>query len=388
MTSSNAVIPRASARKLVAATVSGAVLLALSNLFAPNRVWANLLVGAYYLVTLGLGGALFIALTNVSGGGWQAAFRRVPEAMTGVLPVAGLILLGTIAMRLGEYGWHHHGEGDVGTFWFKEFWLSPQFLAIRAVAYLLLWVAFARALVRRSHQQDALSSASNARIPAGTSSVFLAVFAITISLAGVDWMMALEPMWFSTMWGVYQFSGLIQATVAAMIVACILLRRQGVLEGVFTDEHLHDLGKLLLGFSCFWMYIWFSQYMLIWYANMPEETSYFISRMHTAWAPVVVGSIVLNWIVPFFVLLPRPCKRSESIMLKVAVVVLVGRWVDLSVMVFPPVVGDLPVFGIPELAGIVSMAGLFGLLFAQSFASAAPVPRNDPFLEESLHYHA
>ena len=110
MSSSNAVIPRAAARKLVVATIAGAVLLALSTLFAPDRVWANLLVGSYYLITLGLGGVLFIALTNVCGGGWQVAFRRVPEAMTGVLPVAGVILLGTLAVRLGEYGWHHRSE--------------------------------------------------------------------------------------------------------------------------------------------------------------------------------------------------------------------------------------------------------------------------------------
>lgn len=188
--------------------------------------------------------------------------------------------------------------------------------------------------------------------------------------------------------GVYQFSGLILSTLAVMIIACVLLRRYGPLAGVFRDDHLHDLSKLLLGFSCFWMYIWFSQYMLIWYSNIPEETSYFVTRTHGSWGPIVVASIALNWVIPFFVLLPRPCKRNEGIMLKIAVVVLLGRWVDLYVMLFPPTTGDSPVFGIPEIATIIGVGCLIPLLFMRSFAAAAPVPRNDPWLAESLHYHA
>ena len=202
-------------------------------------------------------------------------------------------------------------------------------------------------------------------------------------------MMALEPMWFSTMWGVYSFSGMIQAALAVVIIMGLILRsHDGPLYGIFNDEHLHDLGKLLLGFSCFWMYIWFSQYMLIWYSNIPEETSYFITRTHGPWGPIVVLSILLNWVVPFFVLLPKPAKRSAGIMMKIAVVVLIGRWVDLYVMVFPSTLGETPVFGIWEVASICCLLGTAGMLLFRSFAAAAPVPRNDPFLPESLHYHA
>jgi hypothetical protein len=387
MTTTHLPVSRDFTRKLIGATGLGAVVLAGTALIAPERAWANLLLAGYYLITLGLGGALFIALTTVCGAGWSTAFRRVPEAMTGLLPVSGLILLAVVAVRLRQYGWHHPGEGDAGTFWFKEFWLQPQFIAIRAVAYVLLWIAFARLFVGNSRRQDKLPGPSNAPINMRVSIPFLFVFAITISLAGVDWIMALEPLWFSTMWGVYQFSGLIMSTLAAMIIACVVLRRLGPLDGIFRDDHLHDLGKLLLGFSCFWMYIWFSQYMLIWYTNIPEETSYFIPRTQGAWGPIMVGSIVLNWVIPFFVLLPRPCKRSESVMLKIAVVVLIGRWVDLYVMIFPPVTGDVPVMGLPEVASVVCVCGLSALLFIKSFADAKPMPRNDPFLNESLNYH-
>lgn len=387
MNSSQLKIPQSFNRKFMTAAVAGAVVLGLTAVVSPDRAWANLLLVAYYLITLGLGGALFIAMTTVCGAGWCAAFRRVPEAMTGLLPVAGLILLAVLAVRLPQYGWHHHGEGDAGTFWFKELWLQPTFLAGRAVGYVLLWIAFSKLLVGKSHRQDDQVAPSNTPINTKTSILFLFVFAFTISMAGVDWIMALEPLWFSTMWGVYQFSGLIMATLATMIIACVTLRRFGPLDGVFREDHLHDLGKLLIGFSCFWMYIWFSQYMLIWYSNIPEETSYFIPRTQGPWGPVMVGSIVLNWVIPFFVLLPRPCKRSESVMLKIAVVVLIGRWVDLYVMIFPPVTGDTPVFGFPEVATMACVCGAAVLLFTRSFAGTRPIPKNDPYLSESLHYH-
>ncbi len=416
--------PRDFVRRLTVLVGTGAAVLAAGAVIAPERVWANLLVASYYLVTLGLGGAVFIALTNVCGAGWSVAFRRVPEAMTSLL-VAGLALLAVLAIRIPDYAWHHHGDGDAGTFWFKELWLNSTFFGVRAVGFVLLWIAFARVLVGNSRRQDDGTQPATGRINTGLSAVFLAVFAITISLASIDWIMALEPLWFSTMWGVYQFSGLIMGTLAAMIVACVTLRRFGPLQGVFRDDHLHDLGKLLLGFSCFWMYIWFSQYMLIWYSNLPEETAYFVRRTHGAWGPVVIGSLVLNWVVPFFVLLPQKCKRSEGVMLKVAVVVLIGRWVDLYVMVFPALKSSSqisnaassvdkhaaatvaehaqevahvpetvtwlfaqPVFGILEVAAIACATGITGLLFAKAFLGNRVIPRNDPLLEESLHYHA
>jgi len=384
-------------RQLLSCALVGAVVLACGFGFAPERSWSNLLVAAFYLLTIALGGAVFVALTYVSGGGWHVAFRRVPEAMAKMLPIAGTAMLVILAVRMHDYGWHHHGQGDAGTFWFKELWLTPSFWATRAVVYVVLWSLMAGRLVARSKEQDESGdkalTASNTRL----SALFLIVYAVTFSLAGVDWIMALEPMWFSTMWGVYNFAGMIQAALAVMILLGLLLRtHNGPLHGVFNDEHLHDLGKLLLGFSCFWMYIWFSQYMLIWYSNIPEETSYFISRTKGPWGPVVVASIVLNWIIPLFVLLPKPAKRNAGVMMKIAVVVLIGRWVDLYQMVFPASAFDMsevpfgstPVFGIWEVGGIVCLIGVAGSLLLRSFDAANSVPRSDPFLRESLSYHA
>ena len=377
-------------RSLLLAGIVGAVILASGLLLAPQRAWSNLFVASFFLLTIGLGGTVFLALTFVSGAGWQVAFRRAPEAMAMVVPITGAVVLVVLALRMNLYGWRHHGSGDAGTFWFKELWLTPWFWLLRSVGYVVAWSVLGGWLVYRSRWQDAnasqaASSAGNIRL----SAVFLIVYAVTFSLASADWIMALEPMWFSTIWGVYNFAGMIFAALAVVVILCLLLSRPGrSLHGVFRTEHLHDLGKLLVGFSCFWMYIWFSQYMLIWYSNIPEETSYFVTRTNGPWGPVVVVSIVLNWLAPFFALLPRSAKRSTSVMMRVAVVILVGRWLDLCLMVFPATLGETPVLGIWEIAAVVVVVAFGLILLDRSFQAAQPVPQNDPYLTESLQYHA
>ncbi len=374
-------------RKLALLAVISAIALAVGAVVAPERTWSNLLIVGFYLVTLGLGGALFMALAYISNASWNVGFRRIPEAMAVLLAPAGLGLLTVLAWRREHYGWHWHGEGDAGTFWFKELWATPSFWMLRAVVYVVVWVLFARAFVGLSRRQDKTGGVGLSIMSKRLAAIFLVVYAVTFSLASFDWLSLLEPMWFSTIWGVYHFAGMLQASLAVIIVLAIFLRNRGPLRGFFTDEHLHDLGKMLLGFSCFWMYIWFSQYMLIWYTNMPEETSYYITRTQGPWGPLMVVNLVLNWIAPFFILLPKPSKRSESVMMKVAWVVLVGRWVDLYLMVFPSTIGKTPVFGIWELAGVGLLIGAFGWLFFRSFAKAPQVPSGDPLLGESLHYH-
>jgi hypothetical protein len=375
-------------RTLGLMAIVSAMILAVGAVATPERAWSNLLIVGFYLVTLAVGGALFIALTYISNASWNIAFRRIPEAMAVLVAPVGIVLLIVLAARSQQYGWHPHGgAGDAGTFWFKALWATPEFWMTRAVAYVALWVLLSRALVAVSRRQDQTGNVGLTLVNRRLSAIFLLVYAPTFSLACCDWLMLLEPMWFSTVWGVYHFAGMVEATLASIIVLAIVLRARGPLRDSFTDDHLHDLGKLLLGFSCFWMYIWFSQYMLIWYTNMPEETSYYLLRTSGPWGPLMVANVVLNWIAPFFLLLPRPNKRSEKVMMRVAVVVLVGRWVDLYIMVFPATIGATPVVGLWELAGGGLLVGAFGWLFFRAFAQAPPLPISDPLLSESLHYH-
>ncbi len=207
---------------------------------------------------------------------------------------------------------------------------------------------------------------------------------MTFTLSSVDWVMSLEPLWYSTIFAFYNFAGVLLSGLAALILTVLWLERSGPLRGVLTGEHLHDLGKLLFAFSSFWMYIWFSQYMLIWYANVPEETAYFVRRVHGFWLPLLLASLALNWLVPFGMLLRRDAKRRRSILGAVAATVLVGRWVDLYLMIFPSVVGDTPRIGIWEIGVTAGGVGVFSLALAWILKSAPAVPVGDPQLADSL----
>ncbi|MEZ6063567.1 MAG: hypothetical protein R3C19_24725 [Planctomycetaceae bacterium] len=329
-------LPATRFRSAFAVALAGMAAIGISATVAPERAWAGALLTAYYLLTLGLGGAVFIAVANVTGAGWHTAIRRVPEALAGLLPVGGLLVLTLLFVQLPRYSWHAHGHGDPGTFWFKERWLSPAFLSIRAVVYVGLWFAFTTRLVSMSRIRTGClllhRTARESQLPPSFWLCLPSPFRWHRSTGSWHWNRS-----GSAPCGVFTISpACFRQRLAGLVIGGVFLRRNGPLQGVFRDEHLHDLGKLLLGFSCFWMYIWFCQYMLIWYSNIPEETVYFARRLQGGWGPMVIASLVLNWVIPFFVLLPRESKRSEKIMLRVAWIVLIGRWIDLSVMIYPP----------------------------------------------------
>ncbi|MBI1788829.1 MAG: hypothetical protein HYR60_14920, partial [Acidobacteria bacterium] len=286
------------------------------------------------------------------------------------------------------YSWTRHGSGAEEPFlWFKRFWLNRPFFLVRAAIYLALWIWFAHKLVGASRRQDEDGDLVHTSRNIRTSAIFLVVFALTVWLASYDWIMSLEPEWYSTIFGIYNFAGLVLSGLAVINIVAVGLERRGVLRGFLTAEHLHDLGKLLFAFSTFWMYIWFSQYMLIWYANIPEESAYFVKRLQGFWEPLFILNVLLNWVVPFVVLLHVPAKRSPGMLLKISWVILVGRWVDLYLMVMPPFAGKNPVFGVWEVGTMLGAAGVFFLTVIRALSEAPVVPLRDPYLAESLHYH-
>jgi hypothetical protein len=374
-------------RLLQAMAAAGVVTLLAGALLEPQRTWANLLLAGSYVLGLSLAGLVFVALHYVCGASWSTAFRRVPEAMAALLPWAaapfGLIL----AVSPWLYPWFESTHGGQPSMWFKELWLSPAFFVARSLLYLAAWIAFALAIVRASRRQDADGDERHTRGNARLAAAFLVVFGVTFWLASYDWIMSLEPHWYSTMFGVYQFAGLLPSGLAMITILVIWLEKLGPLRGVLNEEHLHDLGKLLFAFSTFWMYIWFCQYMLIWYANIPEETAHYVRRLHGFWEPAFLLNFLLNWGVPFLVLLHVPAKRSRGMLLKVCWVILVGRWVDLYLMILPAIAGEQPVFGVWEIGWMLGAAGLFFLALFHVLAKANAVPVRDPFLAESLTYH-
>lgn len=355
----------------------------------PERAWRGWLAAELYLVGLGVGAAFFLALQHVTGAGWSVGFRRVPEAMVATLPFAAAFFVPVIIGAGRLYEWTH---ADVvakdAALQAKSAWLSLPFFAIRACVYFGAWIALTRAIVRRSHRQDEDGSLEHVGRSARLSGFFLATGAATFSLAVFDWVMSLDPHWTSTIYGVHHWAGAFLSALAAMTLLVLGLRRRGPLAEVVSREHVHDLGRLLLGFSTFWAYTWFSQYMLVWYSNLPEETRYYAGRTTGAWGTLFVVNLVVSWAVPFLVLLPKPAKRDATTVARTAALILVGRWLDLYLDVCQPALVDGPALGLAELGPLALALAVFGLSFARAFGAAPAVPARDPMLVESLHHHA
>jgi hypothetical protein len=360
----------------VALAVLGGVALAVGLLQEPRRAWIYLLVSSYYLLGLGLSGLLLVALHYVTGARWSLPLRRVPEAMTTILPVAATGLAAVLFCRPTLYPWSDPTFNPESPL--QHLWLNRSFFLVRSLAYIVLWLVFAIMVVRNSQRQDHVHDPGptirNIRLSAG----FLVVFAITCWLASYDWIMSLEPHWASTLFGVYNFAGLFLSGVAAMSLLVIWLRRFSPLKSVVNAAHLHDLGTLLFAFSSFWMYIWFCQYLLIWYVNNPEETAYYRLRWHGMWPVLMFLDVLLNWGIPFVVLLFRSAKRNPLVLGTVAAVVLAGRWVDVCLMVLPSQGDDVLIPGAMEAGLFVGSIGLFALTFFRGLSKASLVPLQEP----------
>jgi hypothetical protein len=356
---------------------------------APERAWLGLFVASYYLLTLGLGALVFVALQYVTGAGWSVAFRRVPEAVAAVIPIAGLGVAAVLLDRPSLYPWAGAAVAEAEpTTPLRQAWFQYTFFLTRAAAYLSAWCVLWFALVQTSRRQDRDGAMFHTRNSIRLSGAFLVVFAVTFWLATYDWLLPLDTGWWSTAFGVYQFAGLFLGGLAAIIVLAAWLRRLGPFQNVLSEDHVHDLGKLLFGFSTFWMYLWFCQYLLIWYVNNPEETSYFTRRLNGEWRVLFYLNLVLNWGVPFLVLLPRWTKQRLGVLAAVALVVLAGRWLDAYLGVFPAA-GQPPGVGVAWEIGLAAGAmGLVGLVFFGALGRSALVPVADPLLSESLPTHA
>jgi hypothetical protein len=348
-----------------------------------ERGWANLFVAGNWLLGLGLGGLVLLALHYVTGARWSAPLRRVLEAMTFALPVAAVALLAVVFCYLSL--WPAFSTTEASATLAAESplhrgWMDRPFFLARSLVYLGVWMVFTIAMVRNSRRQDNEGDLrlkhygyeTNRRL----SALFLVVFAITCWLSSSDWLMSLDRDWASTIFGVYNFAGIFVSAVAAESILTILLRRHGSLRAIVNEDHLHDLGTLLFGFSSFWMYAWFCQYMLIWYVNIPEETTYFRVRCHGDWREWVFLDLALNWVVPFVVLLFRSAKRNPWILGTVALVVLIGRWVDLAVMILPTQGGASQTPSLADAGWLIGAAGVFGVVVFASLRAAPGAARS------------
>jgi hypothetical protein len=349
-----------------------------------ERVWASFLQNAFYFLTLALGAVVFVSINRVANAGWDTAIRRVPEAMMSYLPIGSLLMLAVFFGRNRLYEGLHSFFGFGGQpMVFKNAWLSTPFFFGRMALFLGLWTLIAWLIKRESRRQDGDNSLIHTRKLKRYSAIFLGVFGFTITFASFDWLMSIEPLFYSTIYAFYVIAGVLLSGFASITLLVVVVRWRGWLPH-FNEHHLHNLGKLVFGFSTFWAYIWLCQYLLIYYANLPEETIYYIRRTQTpAWKTLFFVNILLNWLIPFVLLLPRSVKKSSRWLVTASVIVLIGHWLDLYMMIFPAYEFSA-LLSLFDVAILLGFASLFAQSFAKGLRKRGPLPINDPYLAESL----
>ncbi len=354
----------------------GIVSLGISFFLDPTRAWVNLLVNNFYFLSLALAGLFFMAVNYVAGATWWVSLRRVPEAMMSYLPVSFVTMLFIFFGIHDLYHWSHGVEGDL-ILQEKSVYLNTPFFMVRMVLFFSLWILFARLIQKYADDQ---------RVRVIVSALFIPVFAFTFWIASVDWIQSLEPHWFSTIYALYTFSGLFLHGIAMITLIVILLYERGVLRGYVHENHFHDLGKLVFAFSTFWAYIWLSQYLLIWYSNIPEETVYYHLRTDSEWSWLFVLNLVLNWVIPFLILLPRSSKRNPEVLKRVCITLLVGHWLDIYLLVAPAIIKTKSI-GLIEVGVGIGFGAFFTYILVKYLSKVSLVPEQEPQLQESLHYH-
>lgn len=357
-----------------------------------TRLWANILLNNFYFVGIALLAVFFMALQHVSNAGWAVVLMRIPQAMGAFLIPGAILMLLVAAYALFGHSFYHWTDSQVVAadpiLSAKSAWLNKTGFVGRMVVYFLIWIFFYQMLSKISNSMDNSPSLEGFNKGPVYGSLFTALFALSISASSWDWIMSIEAHWFSTMFSVYSFAGSFVGFLAMTIIIVSYLKSLGYL-GYVSESHLHDLGKFLFAFCTFWAYIWFCQFLLIWYANIPEEGIYFARRWENGYKPYFFLDAILSWVLPFLILMTRNSKRNTSSLVMVAVIVLIGHYTDLFMMVMPGAVGAEHgewLFSPLELGVFLTYMGIFWFVTAKALEKCPLAPKYHPYLEESLHH--
>ncbi len=352
----------------------------------PERLWTSYLTAFFYFACLALGAMFFIAFNHAAKAGWSASIRRLAESFTSYLPV---LLVSSFILLLGFkklYLWDDaSARAEMGSG--RWIYLNPAFVTARLIIFALGALVFRAIIVGNSIKQDQSGDHQLTFKNLTYSIGFIAFFAIFFTMFSIDLMMSLLPTWYSTIFGIYCFAGSIQSTMALLAIVIVWVRNSGFASGFITEEHQHDVGKFLKGFTVFWAYIAFSQFMLIWYANIPEETEFYIMRSLNGWMGVSFALLIFRFIVPFLVLLPRGAKRNNTVLVGTSVLVLIMQYVDLYWLVYPNFFDGAPQFGFWEIGIFMGFAGLFIMTTVNFLKKNNIVAIKDPRLKEALNHH-
>jgi len=282
------------------------------------------------------------------------------------------------------YPWTHPDAANNELIRHKSPYLNIPFFFIRIVLFFSIWILLTRQIRKASLTEDETGGLGYFNKIEWLSKVFIFVLAVTFSLMAFDLLMSIDVKWFSTIYALKNFIASFQHGAAAVFVIVFLLNRKGYFE-FLNVSHVHDFARYLFITSIFYGYFWFSQFMLVWYGNLPEETIYYAKRWTTEWQPYWASDIILNWVVPFFVLLPVFTSRNKWIVFVVALLLIAGLWMDLYVEIFPGSVGHSHP-GFIEIGSFIGFAGLFAYVTGYYLSKAALVPKNHPYIEESYQH--
>jgi len=366
-----------------------------SNEVMVERTYANLLLMAYYFACVCAAGTVFVALQLVTQSGWSAGLIRVPQAMSSILPIASglllvVIVLGLFSDNLYQH-WNAEGLMDPNSPNYdplvagKEAFLNlPGFLT-RQILFMGAYSILAYLIAKISYKEDLEGGLYSYKRTFKLSAIFLVIFGFTSPIWIFDTVMSLEAHWFSTMFGWYNFAAMFVSGLSVITLIIILLKKAGYMPWV-NENHLHDLGNLIFGFSIFWAYVWFSQFMLIWYSNIPEETVYFYKRWEPEYKPWFWLSVIMNFVAPLLLLVDRDAKRKQGLMMFVCILLLCGHWLDFYIMIMPGTVEMNRGFGLSEIGIGLGFIGLFVFLVFNKLGKHSLAPANHPFLDESLHH--
>jgi hypothetical protein len=383
---------RASVVGIVGLVVCGVCFFLYGDQFA-DKFFHSYLIAFLFVLGLSLGSLGLLMLQHLTGGHWGIMTRRPLESATRVLPVVAILFLPIVIFGMKHlYGeWLNapsSGEGHLSDLQ-QSYLVTGGILGFkaRALYYFLIWLALVYIFNRWSKEQDVnhedRALRRRMKMMAGPG-IILYVFVMTF--AAIDWVMSLSPHWASTIYGFLFVIGQLISSMSLMIAVLVLLSRTSPMEGVVQNRHLHDLGKLLLAFVMLWAYFGFSQLLIIWSGNLPEEISFYRSRLYGAWGVVAVIVLIFHFFVPFFALLSRDLKRSAKLLPKVAIWLIFMRLVDLFWLTRPEFTKNA-VPGLMDVAAILALAGIWFAVFATNLKTQPLLPLGDPKLEEAIEVH-
>ena len=355
-----------------------------------NKPWAALYVAAFFFFMIPLGVLAFYAIQRAAQAGWSPVLFRVMEGITGYLLPGGVIVI--VILALSGMHFNHlfiwmdpevvaHDKLIAG----KVGYLNVPFFLGRAIFFLSGWSLYRYLSRKFSLAQDESSDIFNHKKNFRISAAFLVFYIVTESIMSWDWIMSIDPHWFSTLFGWYVFASMFVTGITTIALVTIYLKSQGYLEFV-NDSHIHDLGKFMFGISIFWTYLWFSQFMLIWYSNIPEEVTYFITRIED-YNITFFGMVAMNFLFPLLILMNSDYKRTNYFMIMAGIVIVLGHYLDIFNMIMPSAVGDQWFIGTAEIGGFLFFLGLFIYIVFTELTKAPLLAKGDPYIGESERFH-